>query len=172
MQSIFITYNNVYRETKHSTHSTTSQIYSLPGCIKRDFVEIKDDKKTPNYNTIGRMIKMTREYNADFLQCNESEPIENSFPCKQRYGPSFKSQPKTRIAFTQEESKEEEYKSIKKNENNLRQYHHSKTQIFDDDSNQMNINNEVNPIITSYNDKKGRRHFHNKETFKSHLVIE
>lgn len=164
----------ILREAIHSNYSTTTQVYSLPGCVKRDPIEIKDDKIVPNNNSISRMFKMTKEYNADFIQGKEAEPIENTFPSQQRFGSSFRSRPKTQLYYTQQESKDEESQLAFKSKNNQRQYHHITSHIFD--NNRKNNNCEGNYIINSYNtidnnDKKGRRHF-NKETFKSHLEIE
>jgi hypothetical protein len=57
----------ISRPTQYSNHSTTSQIVALPGCVKRDQNQIKDDYKRYNINNMGHVMKLQKDFNADLV---------------------------------------------------------------------------------------------------------
>ena len=57
----------ISRPTQYSNHSTTSQIVALPGCVKRDYNQIKDDYKRFNINNMGHVFKLQKDFNADLV---------------------------------------------------------------------------------------------------------
>ena len=93
-------YNN-FGENKHFKKSnnydyiTTTQITTIPGGVKRNFYEIKDDyifKKPYNYS---RLFKSVYDYNSNINYEQHYDPIIqgyniNSFPTKQRYYGSYR----------------------------------------------------------------------------------
>ena len=51
------------RESKFTSYGVTTQITTLPGGIKRDIKDIKDDQKIIKRNNQSYMYKLSRDFN-------------------------------------------------------------------------------------------------------------
>ena len=91
--------SNPYYDSKEKNHfkksnnydmSTTTQITTLPGGLKRNMYEIKDDMYFKKPFNQSRMYKMIHDFNSDINFENNYNPITqgynvNEFPSYQRY---------------------------------------------------------------------------------------
>ena len=97
-----LNYNNNFGERRHfkeinnyNDYITTTQITTLPGGVKRNKYEIKDDyyfQKPYNYS---RLFKSVYDYNSNINFEENYDPITqgynvNTFPTKERYYGSYK----------------------------------------------------------------------------------
>ena len=101
MIPLFI-YNNNFGERRHykeinnyNDYITTTQITTLPGGIKRNKYEIKDDYYFPKPYNYSRLFKSVYDYNSNINFEQNYDPITqgyniNSFPTKERYYGSYK----------------------------------------------------------------------------------
>ena len=84
-----------FKESNYYDYTTKTQIVHLPGCIKRNKYDIKDDyyfQKPYNYS---RLFKLVYDYNSNINYEKNYSPITqgyniNSFPTKERYYGSYK----------------------------------------------------------------------------------
>jgi hypothetical protein len=93
-------YNNLgekkhFKESDNYDYSVTTQITTLPGGIKRNKYEIKDDYIFPKPYNYSRLYKQVYDYNSNIKYDYHYDPITqgynvNSFPTKQRYYGSYK----------------------------------------------------------------------------------
>ena len=83
-----------FKESSNYDYSTKTQITTLPGGVKRNKYEIKDDLYIRKPYNESRLYKMVRDYNCDISYEKDYDPITqgynvNSFPTKQRFLGSF-----------------------------------------------------------------------------------
>lgn len=84
-----------FKESSNYDYTTKTQITTLPGGVKRNKYEIKDDLYIRKPYNESRLYKMVRDYNCDISYEKDYAPITqgynvNSFPTKQRFLGSFK----------------------------------------------------------------------------------
>lgn len=83
-----------FKESSNYDYTTKTQITTLPGGVKRNKYEIKDDLYIRKPYNESRLYKMVRDYNCDISYEKDYDPITqgynvNSFPTKQRFLGSF-----------------------------------------------------------------------------------
>ncbi len=93
-------YNNLgekkhFKESDNYDYTTKTQITTLPGGVKRNKYEIKDDYIFPKPYNYSRLYKHVYDYNSNINYESNYDPITqgynvNSFPTKQRYYGSYK----------------------------------------------------------------------------------
>ena len=93
-------YNNLgekrhFKESNNYDYNITTQITTLPGGIKRNKYEIKDDYIFPKPFNYSRLYKQVYDFNSNINYEDNYDPITqgynvNSFPTKQRYYGSYK----------------------------------------------------------------------------------
>ena len=89
------TEKNHFKKSNNYEMGTTTQITTLPGCIKRNMYEINDDMYFKKPFNASRMYKMVHDFNADINYKDNYNPITqgynvNEFPKEQRYYGSYK----------------------------------------------------------------------------------
>ena len=94
-------YYNYYGQKKHFKESnnydyiTKTQITTLPGGVKRNKYEIKDDYYFPKPYNYSRLFKSVYDYNSNINFEQNYDPITqgynvNTFPTRERYYGSYK----------------------------------------------------------------------------------
>ena len=86
---------NHFKKSYNYEMGTTTQITTLPGGVKRNMYEIKDDKYFPKRFNQSRMYKMIHDFNSDINFEENYNPITqgynvNKFPNYQRYYGSYR----------------------------------------------------------------------------------
>ena len=84
-----------FKKSNNYDYTTKTQITTLPGGLKRNYYEIKDDMDFRLNTTESRLIKNINEFNSNINYIDNYEPIGqgynvNSFPTQQRYYGSYK----------------------------------------------------------------------------------
>jgi hypothetical protein len=79
--SLFNSLNNIdnqknqLKSSEYSKYSNTTQIVGLPGGVKRDKLNIKDDHIIHNNKTQGHFIKQIRDYNSN-ITCLANKQVK------------------------------------------------------------------------------------------------
>ena len=89
------TEKNHFKKSHNYEMGTTTQITTLPGCVKRNMYEINDDMYFKKPFNESRMYKMIHDFNADLNYKDNYIPITqgynvNEFPKQQRYYGSYR----------------------------------------------------------------------------------
>ena len=89
------TEKNHFKKSNNYEMGTTTQITTLPGCVKRNMYEINDDMYFKKPFNESRMYKMIHDFNADLNYKDNYNPITqgynvNEFPKQQRYYGSYR----------------------------------------------------------------------------------
>ena len=84
-----------FKESDNYDYTTKTQITTLPGGIKRNKYEIKDDYKFQKPYNYSRLYKLVYDFNANINYEKDYNPITqgynvNSFPTKERYYGSYR----------------------------------------------------------------------------------
>ena len=84
-----------FKESNNYDYTTKTQITTLPGGIKRNKYEIKDDMYFRKPYNESRLFKMVHDYNSNINYEKDYDPITqgynvNCFPTRQRYYGSYK----------------------------------------------------------------------------------
>ena len=103
-----------FKESNNYDYTTKTQITTLPGGVKRNKYEIKDDMYFRKPYNESRLYKMVRDYNCNINYDKDYDPITqgynvNTFPIYQRFYGSYKRGMKDHDIFnsrTQNEHKE------------------------------------------------------------------
>ena len=103
-----------FKESNNYDYTTKTQITTLPGGVKRNKYEIKDDMYFRKPYNESRLYKMVRDYNCNINYDKDYDPITqgynvNTFPIYQRFYGSYKRGMKDLDIFnsrTQNEHKE------------------------------------------------------------------
>ena len=84
-----------FKESNNYDYTTKTQITTLPGGVKRNKYEIKDDMYFRKPYNESRLFKMVHDYNSNINFEKDYDPITqgynvNCFPIRQRYYGSYK----------------------------------------------------------------------------------
>ena len=84
-----------FKESNNYDYTTKTQITTLPGGVKRNKYEIKDDMYFRKPYNESRLYKMVRDYNCNINYDKDYDPITqgynvNTFPIYQRFYGSYK----------------------------------------------------------------------------------
>ena len=97
---------NHFKKSNNYEMGTTTQITTLPGGIKRNKYEIKDDMYFRKPFNESRMYKMIHDFNSDLNYEDNYNPITqgynvNEFPNYQRYFGSYRKKTKTYLKYNE-----------------------------------------------------------------------
>ena len=86
---------NHFKKSNFYDYTTKTQITTLPGGLKRNYYEIKDDVDFRVKSTDSHLIKNINEFNSNINYIDNYDPIGqgynvNSFPTQQRYQGSYR----------------------------------------------------------------------------------
>ena len=106
-----------FKESSNYDYTTKTQITTLPGGIKRNKYEIKDDMYFRKPYNESRLYKMIHDYNCDINYEQNYEPITqgynvNCYPVKQRFLGSYKRGMKDHDIFNLNNSNNYNYYNI------------------------------------------------------------
>lgn len=132
---------NKDEETRHikkatyTDHLHKTQITTLPGGVKMDKYNIKDDMYFNNNNTTAHLYKMIRDFNSD-LDYKRANPIKpgdciNIFPTYERYLGSYKRFEKNNDIFNLKEKENEKDNKCLKDTYDEMDRHPLKRMYFD-----------------------------------------
>lgn len=84
-----------FKESKNFDYITKTQITTLPGGVKKNGHEIKDDYIYDKPKNLSKIIKSVYDYNSNINYKKHYDPITqgyniNSFPTKERYQGSYR----------------------------------------------------------------------------------
>ena len=100
-----------FKESSNYDYTTKTQITTLPGGVKRNKYEIKDDMYFRKPYNESRLYKMVRDYNCNINYEKDYDPITqgynvNTFPIYQRFYGSYKRGMKDHDIFNSKTQKE------------------------------------------------------------------
>jgi hypothetical protein len=75
----------VFRKAELKKYDHTTQVVCVPGGLKREDRQIKDDKKFINKTNQGHVFKVMRDYNSN-INCLNNKEVESFYPTEQRFG--------------------------------------------------------------------------------------
>ena len=122
------TEKNHFKKSNNYEMGTTTQITTLPGCVKRGKFDIKDDKYFLNKNNASYLYKVEHDFNSNVHfgpLTKKEEKVAMFFPVKQRYQGSYQRGVKDNDIFNlnNEEEKQNSYvpgKKLFKNNNSFK----------------------------------------------------